>query len=327
MLEGKRVRQLTAILEGIAVTFLVLLLTLYGVSKLALAQFFTRLSWLDARVWQLGEFEFIWTVYNQSKAYQFFAGLVETGVAVLLLFKRTRKLGALLAVPVFGNLVALNVGYDLAALDEALAGLVPSLFLVLLYFPAYKAFFWDTTSNSGAHSLFGQRTRRVGFITKYAVVLIGLIGTLLLLSPKFQMRVKPPLYGKWRIASVTGAASALPADLTPGSYFYFESLNEFVVRHEDAFNFGTYTFDPQTHQIEIFAYNADLRAYNEMSLGHLSRARLYTPENTRFSLKGAYALDSGRSLTIRSRLQKDSLTIELRAEPLNALTPADTVTS
>lgn len=54
----------------------------------------------------------LWTFMGYSRPYNVFAGLAETVPAVLLFFRRTATLGALLLVAVLANVVALNLCYD-----------------------------------------------------------------------------------------------------------------------------------------------------------------------------------------------------------------------
>jgi hypothetical protein len=54
----------------------------------------------------------LWTFMGVSPAYQMFAGLAEIVPGLLLLFRRTALLGALLAMATMGNVVALNFCYD-----------------------------------------------------------------------------------------------------------------------------------------------------------------------------------------------------------------------
>lgn len=54
----------------------------------------------------------LWTFMGASMAYTVFAGLGEVVGAVLLLFRRTRLLGALVSAAVLTNVVVLNFTYD-----------------------------------------------------------------------------------------------------------------------------------------------------------------------------------------------------------------------
>ena len=54
----------------------------------------------------------LWTFMGASAPYQMLAGLAEVTCGMLLFWRRSRLLGALLAIGVMGNVVALNYCYD-----------------------------------------------------------------------------------------------------------------------------------------------------------------------------------------------------------------------
>jgi hypothetical protein len=54
----------------------------------------------------------LWTFMGASVPYTIFAGLTELSAGLLLLFRRTASLGALVAIPVLTNVVMLNFCYD-----------------------------------------------------------------------------------------------------------------------------------------------------------------------------------------------------------------------
>jgi len=54
----------------------------------------------------------LWTFMNQSTLYTMFSGAGEVAGSLLVLFRRTTTLGALILIGVMGNVVMLNVAYD-----------------------------------------------------------------------------------------------------------------------------------------------------------------------------------------------------------------------
>jgi uncharacterized membrane protein YphA (DoxX/SURF4 family) len=85
----------------------------YGFVKVAPVQF--QPPGLPKLVQPYGEFSpmgVLWTFMGSSPAYTMFAGWAEVLGGVLLLFRRTTTLGALVAFGVLSNVVALNFCYD-----------------------------------------------------------------------------------------------------------------------------------------------------------------------------------------------------------------------
>lgn len=85
----------------------------YAVAKLYPVQF-APLSYgeLETRVGELRPMGVLWTLMSTSRPYSFFAGAMELLVVVLLAFRRTATLGALLCLPVLANVALMNFCYD-----------------------------------------------------------------------------------------------------------------------------------------------------------------------------------------------------------------------
>jgi hypothetical protein len=95
--------------------FLALILFKYGLDKLFKQQFylpepnllFTPLGHLDKDI-------LYWSTMGVSRSYNIFLGMVEIAPAILLLFKKTRTIGAIIAMAVLMNIVAINFSFDIS---------------------------------------------------------------------------------------------------------------------------------------------------------------------------------------------------------------------
>jgi len=67
---------------------------------------------LDQRVGDLSPMGILWTFMGSSRGYTMFAGFVEGLGGVLLLWRRTHLVGALVAMAAMSNVVAINLCYD-----------------------------------------------------------------------------------------------------------------------------------------------------------------------------------------------------------------------
>jgi hypothetical protein len=99
-------------LHAIARYYLAFSLLSYGISKIFWNQFFIPEWALITNLSDLAPQHVLWSFMASSKSYQFFGGLMEIIPALLLLFRRTSLLGALVAIPVLLNVLMLNIGYD-----------------------------------------------------------------------------------------------------------------------------------------------------------------------------------------------------------------------
>jgi hypothetical protein len=95
--------------------YLSLILIKYGIDKLFKTQFnlpepnllYTPLGMLDKDI-------LFWSTMGTSRAYNIFMGTLEIIPAVLLLFKKTRILGGMIATAVMINVVAINLSFDIS---------------------------------------------------------------------------------------------------------------------------------------------------------------------------------------------------------------------
>lgn len=85
----------------------------YGIFKLIKSQFPSpHLSRLIQPYGDSSPMGIVWTFMGLSAPYNWFSGFVELLGPVLLLFRRTRLLGALVAIAALANVVAINFFYD-----------------------------------------------------------------------------------------------------------------------------------------------------------------------------------------------------------------------
>jgi len=106
--------------------YLALILFKYGFDKMFKHQFyFPEPNILFTPLNQLSKDILFWSSMGTSYVYSVFSGLIELLPAVLLLHKKTRLLGGVIALGVLVNVVMINFGFDISVK-------VYSLFLVLL---------------------------------------------------------------------------------------------------------------------------------------------------------------------------------------------------
>lgn len=150
----------------------------------------------------------LWTFMGHSPVYQAFAGSVEVLGGLLLLWRRTTTLGALVCVGAMANVVMLNFGYDvpvklfsshLLLVAMVLAGLdAPRLWGVLVQGRAVPA-------REVPPVLDGRRGRRVrlGIKGLYVggVLVLMIVGSLQMYYEYGPGAPRPPLYGVYEVAS------------------------------------------------------------------------------------------------------------------------------
>jgi hypothetical protein len=103
----------------------------YGIIKIfAMQMHFPNMSQLATPLGDYLPMRFSWMFIGYSEPYQIFSGVAETTVGLLLFWRKTALLGALLAVGVFANVVMLNYSYDIPVKIYSTNLLIASIFLV-----------------------------------------------------------------------------------------------------------------------------------------------------------------------------------------------------
>jgi uncharacterized membrane protein YphA (DoxX/SURF4 family) len=107
------------------------ILLTYGVIKVIKTQFlFPAALRLDQAYGELSPMGLLWTFMGYSTPYNLFVGAAESAAGILLLFRRTTTLGALLAVVVMANVAMINFSYDVPVKLFALHLLLMGVFLL-----------------------------------------------------------------------------------------------------------------------------------------------------------------------------------------------------
>lgn len=104
-----------ALLRKLVAWYLALMLLKYGCDKLFKMQFYLpEPNILYTPLGQLDKDILYWSTMGVSRSYSMFSGMVEVLCGLLLLIRRTRSLGAFLAIGILLNILALNVGFGIS---------------------------------------------------------------------------------------------------------------------------------------------------------------------------------------------------------------------
>lgn len=187
--------------------YLAMCLMLYGFFKLFKTQFpYPSLYRLIQPYGESSPMGLVWTFMGYSKAYNIFAGFGEVGAGVLLLFRRTTTLGALVGLGVMGNVAMLNYAFDVPVKLFSTNLWLMLLALALLDAPRLvNVFFLNRTAKSAEAipHFESLKWRRVALAVK-----ILLVGTLLYgnITGGLEARKKwgeartlPPLHGLYEV--------------------------------------------------------------------------------------------------------------------------------
>jgi hypothetical protein len=179
---------------------------------------------LTRLVQPLGEFEptaLMWAFIGTSTSYTWFSGAAELLGGLLLFFRRTTTLGALVALAVMLNVVAMNFSYDvpvkLLALHQVLICILllgPDLGRLLNIFVLDRAVAPARTNRRLECGWLSNILR----VTKAVVIGYAVFASFnMALRAHRNRAVKPPLYGIWQVEEFARNDETLPPLLTATS--------------------------------------------------------------------------------------------------------------
>jgi hypothetical protein len=184
------------------------LLLIYAAPKLMGTQFRILSSVYDTPLAQVSDFWLAWSFFARSYNYQLMLGCAELTIGFLLLFRRTKTLGALCSLPITINIIMVDYFFGVAtgALVVAATLLIGAVYLLVPEIPRLKSFFWDEQKASLSGRTFAAS------LSYGVVVFATMIGMII-----FVGRIFPRTYdGAYKIERY--AINGTPQALSPGKY-------------------------------------------------------------------------------------------------------------
>jgi hypothetical protein len=261
--------------------FVAMMMLLYGFGKLNGSQFTVLDSQLDRPLGEVPGFWLTWYYFGLSRGYGAAVALSEIAGGALLLFRRGTLLGALLLLPVLGNIVLIDLffGVDLGGLLAALVLSGCVLFILSRHADELKEVLW-TRQNSvlGAPDRDPRRRMIKGGVCA-AMVAFAFGFTWWLAN--YNNIVPTPLDGGWNLVQPVGASAG--RELPRVVYFERNRAHMAVFRYDGR---------DQTHHFEVHPPRRAIVIYRD----YLSRGpRLF---------EGSYALEEdGRRLRLAGRFE------------------------
>jgi hypothetical protein len=182
----------------------------YGASKVIPTQF-ERPSpeVLTTMVGDLDRMSLLWTFMGASPAYTIFTGAAELLGGLLLAFRRTRLLGALVCLGVMANVVLLNFGYDVCVKVHSSHLLALCVFVTAADLRRLADFFvlGRPTQPAAEGPLFAAKWQQRGAPIVVAVLVLGfaalsLHGSYLRGHTYGYLAPQPPLHGIWYVSEM-----------------------------------------------------------------------------------------------------------------------------
>lgn len=204
-----------------------------------------------------------WAFLGYSKWFTILLGVLELLPAILLLFRKTRLLGAILLLPVVLNVFLINIALDLWEDTQLISGLLLLLNLLILSlnFPVLKDFFVKTISASYA------KKPKVKIELAVNILLLGVVSYLFLGEVTPYLIQRNFLTGDWYndrpnvwLVKETVRADSVTRQNSPyeGEYtrYYFQPqdyVSEFSQGESQPKN-KVYKVDEEKQRLKIFSW-------------------------------------------------------------------------
>ncbi len=250
-----RFARVKRVAEAILAMYMALQLTPYAIGKIFQTQFANRLEPYrsELRVSDFSTEGLFWYTYGHAPVYETLLGLTEALCVVLLFFRRTRPIGALLSLAVMSNVAAMNIFFDISAKFNSIALAVAALLLVILFLPTYKKWI-DTFAQDMTDTALSRRALKAGMILKTVLLTLAVAGSMgLTMWIRSSLASSNALFGRWEVAAIRGTlpSSNNVAPLVPGTVVMFNRLNVLAVRSGELFDFGSYAENDASSTIDL----------------------------------------------------------------------------
>jgi hypothetical protein len=198
--------------------YLAYFMFVYGIIKLFYLQFGPpNLERLFQTLGQISPMRLLWTFMGFSESYTMFSGACETLAGLLLVFRRTRTLGGLVAFGVMLNVFMLNMSYDVPVKLFSFQLMIMGLFIAMQDFRRLFNFFVlnKTVPPADHRGVVNSQTGRIITIVTQAALVGFFIINMAVSSNQNRKRYGPereksPLYGVYNVETFVLNNDTLP---------------------------------------------------------------------------------------------------------------------
>ncbi|MBL7746892.1 MAG: hypothetical protein JNM19_05655 [Chitinophagaceae bacterium] len=229
--------------------YLALMLLKYGLDKVFKYQFYLpEPNILYTPLGQVDKDLLYWTSMGTSRAYNIFLGSIEVIAALLLLFKRTRMAGLLIAASAMVQVVMVNFGFDISVKLYSCFLLLLSLHLLQPYYQRLWQFLFDPGKMIMPVTAKGNL---INHPFAYVFIKCMTIGIILLESLYPYLRSghfnddtapRPYLHGAYEVRQVISGSDTLRGSDLPVKRF-FVHRNSYIIFQDQADKMADYRFD------------------------------------------------------------------------------------
>ncbi|MCQ6958143.1 hypothetical protein [Mucilaginibacter aquariorum] len=247
-----------------------------------------------------------WTYMGYSTGFNYFTGMAELSCGLLLFFRKTATLGAIVGLVVAGNIMAINYSFDVPV--KLLSTMLVVMCLYLLSKDAIRLinfFFLNKAAqpaNLGPHT-FKKRWKNITLTTvKYILVIytvgMNFYGDVQAMSQYGDKAKRPPLYGIYNVQSFVRNKDTIPPLKTDTTRW-----DKLTISYEGRAKVFMSDDTSRTHDFKIDTLKHTIVMYNYADTVNKAYYTYSQPQKDILQLKGTF--------------KKDSVTINLKKIDLN----------
>jgi hypothetical protein len=201
--------------------FLALTMLTYGIAKIVPSQFGVVTNYnLNQQLGDMSPMRLLWVFMAYSTKYQFFAGFMESLAGVLLIFRRTTLLGALISIGVMVNVFAMNMCFDVPVKIFSFMLILIGMYLAAPDFQRLLNFFILQKSTEGTPqyqpAFLDKKGYKIGRIVLKTLLILGFVVPVAMEVMDGEDTPEAPtsaFYGRYAVAKhVKNAADVLVND-------------------------------------------------------------------------------------------------------------------
>lgn len=247
-----------------------------------------------------------WSFFGYSTGYNYFTGTAEVLCGLLLVFRRTTRLGAVLSLVVAGNIMAVNYSFDVCVKLISTALVIMSLFLMLQDWKRLANFFILNryTEPERMHVPQFRKKWISNSIAAFKYILIvfvlyqGISSTVSDLSKYGDKAPKQPLYGIYNVQTFVRNNDTLPPLTTDTSRW-----QKLVVS-----NYGRTAIQLMNDSMKAYVFKPDTLT---------SKIEFYSRTDTSKKSHMVYSFIGNDGLLLKGKLLDDSVIITLKKYDMN----------
>jgi len=248
-----------AFLQAVLIYFLAFDFTKWALLKFLHLHMTTSLGWMEMPMTMLSGEQQLSHFFGQNHPMVIALGIFEIAGAILILFRKTRLLGAFILFVMSGNIALMDFLYAVKdPFPEVFLLLCVVVYIALQDYDKIKNFFFQASTNLPK---FNFKNKLVKNIIRISAIVIPL----LILIPHYEVQFHPNLTGKYKITNMTVNGKKVSIDTCNNgilSNVYFDLGDYFVIMSNNFINrkVGHFEFNESTRQFKIvWQYPKELR--------------------------------------------------------------------